>query len=218
MKYIVTELHRNISDEALLADVKCVVKQLNVDTISAENYSKYGKYNSCTLIRRFGSWYTVLNKCGLSAARSPLNISNDELFSNLEFLWSYFGRQPKYHEIKKPLSKYSVGTYERRFGTYYNALRAFVNDVDGEIVNSKVSIKKQELTNPRTINYRLRFKILQRDNFKCKICGASPATDPNVTLHIDHIIPCAKGGMATYDNLQTLCSRCNLGKSDLNMY
>ena len=58
---------------------------------------------------------------------------------------------------------------------------------------------------------------MQRDDFKCKICGRSPATDPSVVLHIDHIIPCSKGGRADIDNLQTLCSKCNLGKSDLDM-
>ena len=56
---------------------------------------------------------------------------------------------------------------------------------------------------------------MARDNFKCRICGKSPATDPKITLHIDHIIPWSKGGETIFENLQTLCSECNLGKSDL---
>ena len=66
----------------------------------------------------------------------------------------------------------------------------------------------------RKISDKLRYQILKRDNFKCCACGASPAKDPSVELHIDHIIPWSKGGETTADNLQTLCSRCNLGKSD----
>lgn len=58
---------------------------------------------------------------------------------------------------------------------------------------------------------------MQRDGFKCRICGKSPANAPEITLHIDHIIPCAKGGTAEMENLQTLCSKCNLGKSDFDM-
>ncbi len=66
----------------------------------------------------------------------------------------------------------------------------------------------------RVIPDKLRYKVLKRDNFKCCACGASPAKDPSVELHIDHIVPWSKGGETTFENLQTLCSRCNIGKSD----
>lgn len=74
--------------------------------------------------------------------------------------------------------------------------------------------KKTTHRTSRNINARLRFMVLKRDNFKCCACGASPAKDPSVVLHVDHIIPWSKGGETTLDNLQTLCSKCNLGKSD----
>ena len=67
----------------------------------------------------------------------------------------------------------------------------------------------------RTISDKLRYQVLKRDNFKCCACGASPAKDPSVELHIDHIVPYSKGGETAIDNLQTLCSKCNLGKSDI---
>lgn len=67
----------------------------------------------------------------------------------------------------------------------------------------------------RTISDKLRYRVLKRDNFKCCACGASPAKDPAVELHIDHIIPWSKGGETVEENLQTLCSKCNLGKSNL---
>lgn len=69
----------------------------------------------------------------------------------------------------------------------------------------------------RDINLRLRFKVFLRDHFKCYACGASPAKDPAVVLHVDHIVPWSKGGETVLDNLQTLCSRCNLGKSDIDI-
>ena len=67
----------------------------------------------------------------------------------------------------------------------------------------------------RVISDKLRYQVLKRDNFKCCACGASPAKDPAVELHIDHIVPWSKGGETKLDNLQTLCSRCNIGKGDL---
>ena len=66
----------------------------------------------------------------------------------------------------------------------------------------------------RVIPDKLRYKVLKRDNFKCCACGASPAKDPSIELHIDHIVPWSKGGETKFENLQTLCSRCNIGKSD----
>ena len=58
----------------------------------------------------------------------------------------------------------------------------------------------------------LRYDILNRDGFKCVICGASASQ--GARLHVDHIIPIAKGGKSIPSNLRTLCERCNIGKSD----
>ncbi|MBQ5773199.1 MAG: HNH endonuclease [Clostridia bacterium] len=118
------------------------------------------------------------------------------------------------------LSKFSTKPYENRFGSWRNALVAFidyVNDVfkDTSFVTPVITNPPTSLKASRNINHRLRFLVLKRDNFKCCACGASPAKDPSVELHIDHIIPWSKGGETTIDNLQTLCSKCNLGKSNL---
>lgn len=74
--------------------------------------------------------------------------------------------------------------------------------------------KKPQHKTSRKIPDKLRYQVLKRDNFKCCICGVSPAKDPSIELHIDHIVPWSKGGETVLDNLQTLCSKCNLGKSD----
>ena len=78
----------------------------------------------------------------------------------------------------------------------------------------KHSVKKTTVKTSRNIPDRLRYQVLKRDCFKCCICGASPAKDSSIELHIDHIVPWSKGGETILDNLQTLCSRCNLGKGD----
>ena len=61
---------------------------------------------------------------------------------------------------------------------------------------------------------KLREFIKTRDNFTCCSCGNSTHTEPNLLLEIDHIIPIAKGGCTTEENLQTLCWKCNRSKSD----
>ena len=57
---------------------------------------------------------------------------------------------------------------------------------------------------------RVRIDVMQRDDYKCQMCGAT--TDDGVKLHIDHIIPWSKGGSNDEDNLQVLCHKCNLAK------
>ena len=62
----------------------------------------------------------------------------------------------------------------------------------------------------------LRYDIMNRDGFRCVICGAS--ANEGAHLHVDHIIPIAKGGKSVPSNLRTLCERCNIGKSDKMEY
>ena len=76
---------------------------------------------------------------------------------------------------------------------------------------AQTNIKAEDRREP---SIGLRFKVLQRDLFRCKLCGRSPATELGCELHVDHIIPFSKGGKTTFENLQSLCSRCNVGKSN----
>lgn len=66
----------------------------------------------------------------------------------------------------------------------------------------------------RGISKKLRFLVLQRDNFRCCICGR---TAKETKLEVDHKIPVSKGGTDSLDNLWTLCIDCNRGKSDLQL-
>lgn len=58
----------------------------------------------------------------------------------------------------------------------------------------------------------LREKIKKRDHYTCCKCKNSTKKEPNLLLEIDHIIPIAKNGLTTEDNLQTLCWKCNRTK------
>lgn len=57
---------------------------------------------------------------------------------------------------------------------------------------------------------RTRFEVLRRDNHTCQYCGESA---PNVTLHVDHVMPASLGGSDKPDNLVAACKDCNIGKS-----
>lgn len=58
----------------------------------------------------------------------------------------------------------------------------------------------------------IRFQILARDHYRCRICGTAAADGPDVRLEVDHITPRSKGGTDDIMNLWVLCFRCNRGK------
>ena len=93
-----------------------------------------------------------------------------------------------------------------------NPIKIFIEDVELTSIipldYEKQQIKKQRSVIPPA----LRYKILKRDRFTCKSCGARA---PDVELEVDHKIPVSKGGKELDENnLEVKCKDCNRGKSD----
>lgn len=223
------ENYSQITEEELLTDIKNVANKLNKKSLTRPEYRKIGKYSTDSFSRHFGSWFLALKKAGLEKTHN-LNISEDDLFENLEEIWTKLGRQPNYSEVSKPLSKYSKDVYARRFGSWRKSLESFVEFINKNEDSNLIETEKTEILiikggvnnvevfkhkTTRNINWRMRFIIMKRDHFKCQKCGRSPSTDPTIILHIDHKKPYSKEGETVLENLETLCSICNLGKSDL---
>lgn len=181
---------------------------------------------------------------GLAHPRPHLTFTNEDYFAEMQRVWETLGRQPKSGEMKRYGSKMSHQAFQVRFGSWMRAVHAFCEDrgsTDGpsegpppvgtcEEVSAlppAPSVAHEQRMNrvpagvlviekatPRAPSLRLRFRVLQRDRFTCRACGRSPATEGGVVLHIDHILPYSGLGETVFENLQTLCDRCNLGKSD----
>lgn len=231
-----------ISDDDYIADVQRVAALLNSKTVGYDDYKKNGKFSAEHIFKRFSTWENFLLKARLeSTGFSKHKITKEKLFEEIEHVWIQLGRQPTSTDIiKHGISKYSIDTYKRRFGGWRKALEAFVeyinsgnteefpDDIDMSMNNKNESVsdsnnepntqqqtQKPIHSTPRNINVRLRFQVLKRDHFKCCACGASPAKNPDVELEVDHIIAWANGGETVLENLQTLCSKCNNGKSNV---
>jgi len=260
MRFELETYHRDVADSEMIADLQRVASklkeradleriapELRSNSVAAREYNRIGTFCSSALARRFGSWNAALERAGLqkTPAGGRKIISDEDLFKNLERIWTSLGRQPRYEELSnRRISAYSNGIYAQRFGSWRKALEAFISYINGEesaafddatesqkaeaipkrktprtIKDEKASLSGGSAESwqqgPRNINWRSRFIVMRRDNFKCKACGRSPATDPTVILHVDHIKAWANGGETVLENLQTLCSKCNLGKSNL---
>lgn len=226
-----TSKNFNITNDDYTSDLRRVSLIINKNTVFISEYKELGKYSPSKLSKRFGGWDSALKAASLAPTGYNQKVTGLDLFQDIENTWTYLGRQPKTADIKGGISKYGMTTYIRHFGSWRNALKAFIKYVNSEddTINFTSNGTAEELFNEhsdsdnllfvhktkRDINLRIRFIVLKRDNFKCCICGASPAKDSTVELHVDHIIPWSKGGETVLENLQTLCSKCNLGKSDL---
>jgi hypothetical protein len=206
-----------VKNEELLSDLSRVAETVGSATVPQKLYGKLGTYDYSTLIRRFGSWNKALLAAGLSLS-NRVDIPDDELFENLFRLWEHYGRQPRRRELAQMPSTISQTPYNRRFGSWTSALEAFVEYANAaELESSDATIVTHERIHRKTgrePSLRLRWRVLQRDRFTCCGCGASPALTPGVVLHVDHIIAWSNDGETVIENLQTLCSECNLGKSN----
>ena len=134
-------------------------------------------------------------------------------------MWEHLGHQPRRSNLTDEVSEFSQSPYNRRFKSWTNALQCFVSWANEEELiapDENIDTSDNKKKTGRDPSLRLRFKVMQRDKFTCQHCGASPAKDPSVELHLDHIVPWSKGGETTYENLQILCLKCNLGKSNLH--
>ncbi|RLL55930.1 HNH endonuclease [Mariprofundus sp. EBB-1] len=205
-----------VSEQKIIDDLKRVAKELSNEKVTQRLYGEHGKYDVTTASRKFGTWNKALEKSGLKTSNVN-NVPNEKLFENILNLWEHLGRQPRRSDLTNEISSYSQSPYNRAFTTWTNALQSFVIWANGEELTAPdmAEPKQQQRKTGRDPSLRLRFKVMQRDNFTCNQCGASPAKDQSVELHIDHILAWSKGGDTVLENLQTLCSKCNLGKSNL---
>ncbi|WP_250565109.1 HNH endonuclease [Adonisia turfae] len=116
------------------------------------------------------------------------------------------------HEVSlrmsEMLSKYRVWCNE---GGYHNE---FYEKVDSGKNSETLEVGNLlELDSYTFTRAGLWWDVLARDNWTCCSCGRSTKLH-GITLHVDHILPRSKGGTDHIDNLQALCSKCNIGKSN----
>ncbi len=81
-------------------------------------------------------------------------------------------------------------------------LRAAVSNLEAAIEYTKNASKRQPI--PEDV----KLLVWARDGGACVRCGSKE------NLQFDHIIPVDKGGSNNEENIQILCQKCNLLKSD----
>ena len=110
----------------------------------------------------------------------------------------------------------------KKFNIVMNVLKIIIGLLEDDSIKGVTDIEtfikhnEKNITIPkiekRIVSLKLRFRILERDKYRCVICGRT--AEDGVKLQVDHIHPKSKGGMADESNLATLCFDCNIGKRD----
>jgi len=218
-----SQVARTLTDQELIVELQRVAAQMEKVELSQPDFNENSELSSSVIRSRFGSWSKGLKAAGLAEVKKAKRYTELDYFENLLNVWTHYGRQPYYGEMNAAPSQIGSGSYERRWGKWSTALIAFIeyanSDRPAEIalqpeVSSTTEQSKKPKMNKRDIPLGLRYRVYTRDRFRCVKCGNSPASDLNCKLHVDHIIPYSKGGLTEFENLQTACSDCNLGKGN----
>lgn len=216
-----------ISRDVILVELKRVAEHYGLRKFTLHEFDVVSeKCKGTVVLKRFGSWDAALSATGLSLRphRNPRRdqVPSETLLSELGRIWGQLGHRPSKTEWESSNASFSYTTYKSRFGGWLNACREYIDRSSSNTLQDGGNIEERSNESGyakaipkeknRNIPLKLRLKVFQRDSFQCTICGRSPATDRDVTLHVDHIQAFSKNGRTTLENLQTLCRDCNLGK------
>lgn len=182
-----------------------VEKEIKKIKNNLENYKSYSQ--EILQIDTFGKFDQINDKLNqkylLKLEKKYFNKNNKNPIVNFDIkiiLYCSKINGEIYRKKKQVFSIEEISTLIKRLN---NKNRDFYNDKD--IWDSLCRVERGKVSN------KMRFSIYKRDGYMCCICGRTERSD---FLEIDHIKPIAKGGKSTYDNLQTLCRRCNKRKGD----
>ena len=138
-----------------------------------------------------------------------------------DMIIEYFKNHPNEDLPHGPVVDWVEEEYKRIYGKKprdtWRAIRKLHQE--GFLIKVKKGVYKYDpdyVSKKELDDFTLEIKksILERDGYKCVICGRT--AKEGYELHVDHILPKDKGGKATLENGQTLCSICNFRKKNYN--
>ena len=217
----------------LIAELVRIALARNLEEFGKREFDQAAEVSSASVIREFGTWSKAIDQLRRELATQGKTLrkkhrgyfTEAEALAELERIWKELGHRPSRIEWDTSDASVSYQTYIRYFGGWINAcLRFLEGRSSGSLASSQVIVpaagstkkrkKENRATLSRSVSPGLRLRVYERDRFRCVFCGRSPISDLTAQLHLDHKRPFSEGGLTVLENLQTLCSVCNLGKSD----
>lgn len=145
-------------------------------------------------------------------------MDKDEI-SQEEVLRDFFLRNPKKDIAHKDSVAWCLREYKRRTGKVFADPDRGIRKLHQQGFLIKVSkgvyrydsdfVKKRDLED---FSPEVKRQIFERDNYRCVVCGKGRAE--GMEIQADHILAKDKGGKATLENGETLCSKHNFLKKN----
>ena len=208
------------SKAQLIASLKKYAQLHSVDTFGMREYDVWdGKAAHSETIRvRFGTWGKALQAAGCRAERGG-KLDSKTMVKAFRDCWREQKSVPTLRQLEEFLDNHKypfrTKTYAKVFGGLGRLAKRIVQVQQGELQEAGLyRPRKIEPRRNRTVSQKFRMAVLKRDGYRCTKCGTSPAEDKSVRLEVNHIIPVARDGCSTMENLQALCWLCNQGKKD----
>lgn len=128
----------------------------------------------------------------------------------------------------RPLSylPLSIWSWQEAVKAIFRGTVSVVSEYDREISSPSMSmhlpsvlVMNEYVTEKRTPSFT-RFNLFLRDHWRCQYCGDKFRTQ---ALTFDHVVPRAKGGGTSWENIVAACQPCNTQKGsklpyDCNMH
>lgn len=211
--------HRNfVPDDELKDELRRLADELG-STPTAKEMGNKGRFSAVVYLSRFGSYNEAIKEVGLSPNRRT-DIPSDEMLRSIQDLAESLGRQPTYDEMDS-LGEFSTATFERRFGSWTDAL------IEAGFERRSFEGENNPAWKPETDTPKLYGKgwteqkkqeIRKRDSYSCQdpTCQMDQKEHIRVygcALHVHHLMTPEsfddKERANRPDNLVTLCCVCH---------
>lgn len=121
---------RRVSDGELLDELERLADDVD-DTPTSVQMKATGAYSPETYRRHFGSWNNALEAIGHEPHHTADRVSEEELLTDLQRLSDELDRRPTSNDVVNE-GTYGLATYQRRFGSWRDALNAAGFDPDAD--------------------------------------------------------------------------------------
>ena len=218
-EYVIDRVRTQFSKPEIVELLKCYANAHDVDTFGMREYDSWDQrlLSSETIRVTFGSWGKAMQAAGFRVERGRV-LDLKEMVVAFKACWKQHGAVPSERQLETFLEQhhfpFRCKSYANVWGGFQRLAKLVVAVEKGTAPESELYQRALHKTTRRPISLRVRTLVLKRDNHSCVKCGANRRTDKRTRLEVDHIRPVSRGGDNSPENLQTLCSNCNLGKSN----